>query len=288
MTQAGEQMDLLGDIRVEAVEYQDEAARVNIYYNLDDETPSDLIIDQSLPKRENTLELNEAFNGIWYNSNMVGQGIDLHIKNDRQVMYWYTFGMDSNMPPTFIYSDEEGNLYRTEFGYFDDPTVARNIHIGTYSIEALAPNRIVFDYDTTDYGRGSIMMKPILTNQDERSGILYPEGKEKSGFSVQFHNDTCVMYWYTYGQSRTNFMGGQIRNNQQWFLCQGERKEDGTYDLTIYNSPENVLFCERVYENELSDLEVLGTANYNPETNEFTYNLERYNKAGSYNLVRLL
>ena len=39
------------------------------------------------------VELSEKHSGAWYNARYNGQGIDLHVKDGRMALYWYTYNI---------------------------------------------------------------------------------------------------------------------------------------------------------------------------------------------------
>ena len=147
---------------------------------------------------------------------ITGQGVDVFTKDDRILVYWYTF--DRNGDRRWFWAtgvaDNLLTLFTTTDGTFDNPRKCKVVRAGTAQFKD-----DVFLYNSEQHGRGAIEPKPIVYSTDTRSGAYYQPDQAGSGLSIQYlPNDRASAYWFTYHDGK-----------QKWFTCQGH-----TYGMKMY------------------------------------------------------
>ena len=233
----GSRKGLESGVRIEYLEYANETAKVNfIFQDQYDIEENEIPVD--FPEKLLSTELSEDHNGLWYNDDFYGQGFDVQVRNNKLLVYWYTFN-EKNDSRRFYFGScdlaegtETFDLYTTDSGTFDDPTTAKAIKAGRGQLYFFDKNNGVFNYNTDEHGRGSVEITPIAFSQHDMSGVWYNPERNYEGFSIQFFDqlNSCTAFWYTYGPKTSS----SSISKQRWFMCNGSKVSDTEYDLTIY------------------------------------------------------
>lgn len=235
---------------IEYLEYKDEVARVNIIFENDSTRVVEQKIESGFPSRISHIELNESHSGHWYDPYFNGQGIDLHVKDDKFVLIWFTYNQQDTRrrfytaTGTLGEGPEEFEIRTTENerGGFDSPSKRIETVIGAGQIYFLNEGKGVFNFNTQEHGRGSITLTHLTNRTPEAldskySGIFYNKQRDGEGFSFQFlEGDICVLDWYTYGPK--NKSGGWGRpsdeiDTQRWYTGVGKKTSSNTYVFPI-------------------------------------------------------
>lgn len=265
--QVGGGKTLPNGARIEYLEYENECARVNVIFN-GEPAPADLPMPTGFPVPMDTVYVAPEHNGAWYDPNHNGEGFDFQIKEDKMVMYWYTYN-HRHKTRRFFYAQApitggtgpvEFDLFTTADGTWEDPTLAnREIPAGTAQLYFHDGNNGVFLYDSPSYGRGSIEIVPVaLSSGHPSNGSYYQPSRNGEGFTVQVFEqlNMCVAYWYSYGPAWYGSPTYRGNSKQRWYACVGSKNDDGTYDLELME-------CQNNYWMQLRDdpdVEYVGTA----------------------------
>ena len=268
----GETKILPSGTKVEYLEYSNETARVNIYYDEDDPSPEDLPMPNGFPEPFAHPLLDEGHNGAWYEKRFDGQGFDIHVKGDRCVLYWYTFDSKENLRYYMASGDiEDGqlvaDLYTTKGGLLSDPSQAEVVPVGTCRLYFYTKDAGVFNFNTTEHGRGSTQIVPVaLTTPATVVGSWYEPDNPKDGISVQQFGETTVVYFYTYSRYESH----ERDNTQQaWYIGQGPMD-----NMTLYRADNGKFQMDTDVH-----LKVVGSANIkiiDQNTVNFSYNIGEY------------
>jgi hypothetical protein len=284
---------------VKYLEYADETARVNIIYNSSDVTPQDIPMLTGFQVPMGTVTVEPKHSGSWFNRDNNGEGFDIHVKEDRTVLYWYTYNHKQTsrrfyyaVCPTTETGPIEFDILTTEDGTWEDPTLAESITVGKGELFFYDGNNGVFSYDLNDLGRGSIELVPVALSTDHPSnGSYYQPSRSGEGFTIQFydHLNLCVAYWYSYGPTVRGSYGGYSGNmKQRWYACVGAKNADGTYTLDVSEALDNVWMGLR----DEPGVNSVGSATVtivDDNNIKFDYgiNADRVSGTGTYNLTKL-
>ena len=246
----GSTMTLNGvDVDIEYLEYSNETARVNIILDHSAPKPTNIPIPTKLSESTGTLE--DKHSGAYFNRDFNGQGLDVHVKNGKALLYWYTFNEsdDRDNSRRFYYAYDtvenmmkETSLHTTEGGTWADPTKAESVEAGTCQL-SFAGGEAVFKWNTDSRGRGSTRMEKVFTaSNHENNGSYFQKARSGEGITLQLFDTldgrkACIAYWYSYGPApRGSIAGGNYRGNttQRWYYCMGFKDTDGTYELKVY------------------------------------------------------
>lgn len=240
----GDTKRLLNGVTIQYHEYINETARVSVLFNPTDPV-EDQVIDTEFPEHMKSVVLGNQHNGLWYDPDFDGQGFDVQIRDNRMSVIWYTYNEDETSRRYYIGSCdvgdgiEEFDMYTTEKGTFADPTTAQLIPAGKGQLYFFDDVSGVFNYNTPEFGRGSIEIQELARSQNPMNGLWYVPERNNEGFSIQFfdHLNTCTVYWYTYGKNPHSVSSINYKKNvtQRWFLCQGVKTGE-SYTMKIYET----------------------------------------------------
>jgi hypothetical protein len=218
-------------VTVNYADYGNEAASIQVWYPA--KPPGAAIpLPADLPTRLPGTEPHPMHSGLWYDKRYHGQGLDIQIKGNRVVGYWYTFNQkqgkygDSEQRWYFFegkVGDNSMPVFTTENGTFDNPTLRVVREIGHVQLSFTAHDRGIMIFNTTEHGNGCMYLDVI--DWGVIYGIWYDPARDGAGFTIQHPENApaspdVVVYWYTYDNT----------SEQVWYLCQGT--ED---NLTIYH-----------------------------------------------------
>lgn len=238
----GGSKQIKSSIKVTYHEYKNETARVSIIFG-DDPLPADIPMPEGFPKNIPSVVLEPKHSGAWFDPERNGQGFDIHIKEDRMVFYWYTFNYKQNSRRFYTATCsvgeglEEFDIYTTEDGTWIDPTLHTTKKVGRGQLYFFDDTHGVFNFDTEEHGRGSVEIVPVaLATDNLNNGSYYQKSRNGEGFTIQFFDDICVVYWYSYGPKMFGSAYGNYTGNmtQRWYVCSGTKDSEGTYNLTVY------------------------------------------------------
>jgi len=286
----------LGGYTVKYVEYKNETARLSITKS-GEEAPEAIEIPKGFPTKVPGTSTLPEHSGSWYNSRYVGQGFDIHIKEDLLVFYWYTFNEEDNSRRFYTASGvpgEEFDIYTTNNGTWEDPTKHEKIKVGIGEIYFFDKEHGVFNYMMEEFGRGSISMTPVtLSSNNVNNGSYFQPSRDGEGFTVQFfdHLDVCVAYWFSYGPKEPYSFGAKDWiQKQRWYVCSGTKNLDGTYNMKVYE----VLDGRWMWLREQEDLNatdvgdaIMTVVDDDHLKFDFSINAHRVSGAGSYDLQKL-
>jgi hypothetical protein len=208
---------------IEYIEYENETAR--LFVDLGDyvSTPPE-VINTELPIDFPTISAQH--NGLWYAPEFVGQGFDIQVKNGRITIMWYTFNM-KNVATRFYVA--AGSIHDQHLQLYTTDGEIRSV--GTIQASLQETTGIV-NFNTTEHGRGSVHVKALSLNQDQRSGLFTVLSRPGDGFSLQYVNDTAVMYWFTRGVEPIHVLRDGTILTQRWFLFYGPPENMDIYEVT--------------------------------------------------------
>lgn len=230
------------NFKIDYIGYDNETARVNIEFDGKPVT-NNLPINYGFPEHIVSQEIDERHYGIWADELFDGQGIEVHVRNGRLFVIWYTMSMSTSGGRRFYYGTcdlgegpENFELYTTTGGSFEQPESAKVVKAGEAQIFFYNENSGVFNFNTEEYGKGSLTLnKPVAKSSNPLNGLWIQDGaRPNEGFTIQIfdHLDFATCFWYTYGSKSRS--GGQ-----RWFMCSGPSSGKTTYDLTIYEVLDN-------------------------------------------------
>lgn len=187
-------------------------------------------------------DISAEHSGSWFDPLNKGQGLNLHIKNGRLMLYWYTFGVGDFARRFFFGVCDDINdghaefkMFSTEDGTWADPTLHKSVDAGTARLYFTGDYSGHFMFDTPDYGRGSFPIRQLTWAQGGFSGAWYQKDRNGEGASIDYTlvdgKDFATVYWFTYGPKVGNARGNQ---KQRWFTASGFKQSDGTYNLKVY------------------------------------------------------
>lgn len=236
----GDEVELTIGAKIKYLEYTDECARLAVYYNKNDPAPPHIEMPTGLsPATVFTPPEEILHNGLWFNGWFDGQGFDIHIRNGKLILYWYTFDQEDDGRRYYIGTADldgwrsqvpEFELYTTKGGTWEDPTKHESVLAGTAQVTFLEHHIALFKYYTEEHGHGSIELQMAAPSLAAASGVYYDPKRNGEGYSIQFfpENDSLVAYLYSYGP----------RGDQRWYWIHGFRKETTlgaeAYDLELY------------------------------------------------------
>lgn len=239
----GDTQVLTDGTKIEYLEYSDECARVNVYYNKNDERPEDIPMPTGFPATVAVIDPSEKHNGLWYNKDFVGEGFDVHIDDGQVTVYWYTYNQFDDSRRFYVGSCPltggplEFDLYTTTGGTWEDPTTRDTINVGRAQLYFIDDGNAVFNFHTTEHGRGSVEVIPAALSQHPSNGVYYDPARDGEGFSVQFFEELslCILYFYSYGPRQR----GKEIGDQRWYWCKGTKVSPDTYEIEIYEAEDN-------------------------------------------------
>jgi hypothetical protein len=288
----GEELSLPEGIKIQFLEYKDGSARVNIFYNETDHAPLNITIPDGFPVLP-SLRPQNKHSGLWYNSNHSGEGLDIHVKDNTLVCYWYTFDVHDTIQKFYfgkcdLNESEEFELYYTEYGSFNTPTDHQVKLAGKARFSLLDDDNAILDFNTTKHGRGAISLVPINKNNSTKSGIYYQDERLGEGFTVQFfdNDESVVALWFTYVVNNKNMFGITTKDAQRWYMLEGSKVNDSEYAFNMYTVVDR-MWMEFSTE---SDAELIGNGTMqivNTNTLEFTINTPWSEKYNPYRVKRL-
>jgi hypothetical protein len=241
----GQSKNLSNGTRVEYLEYANEMARVNIYYNPSDPKPEDIPMPVGFPPGPPSVSVGPEHTGAWYNPDFNGEGFDIQVRQNKLVLYWYTYNHKQKQR-RFYHANVplkdgpiEFDIMTTDLGTWTDPTKYQIAKAGTGQLYFLDGANGIFNFNLDELGRGSIEIVPVaLSTGNASDGIYYQPSRNGEGFTIEFFDqlNSCVAFWYSYGPKD----GTRPNSRQRWYICQGDKNDDGTYDLTVRETPDNM------------------------------------------------
>lgn len=204
-------------------------------FTVDGQEAPDPVIQTGFPKHVPGVSLEEWHSGLWYNPNMDGQGFDIHIKNGKLVLVWYTYDRDlptgGTFPPQRFYIAscntheglEEFDIVTTEGGTFSDPSQRVEKTIGKGQLYFFSDTQGVFLYDTEEHGYGAVEITNLVkTSDDSRNGFWWDSARAGEGLTFNMlDQNRCIGYLYTYDRPKTMYYGTVPRSTQRWYLFEG-------------------------------------------------------------------
>jgi hypothetical protein len=291
-----QRFDELG-LTVEIIDYDNEKYLLNFVFD-GDSTPTEKM-KKGFPKAISGVEVAEKHTGLWYDTRHPGQGLNLHVKNNRFTLCWYTFDYDSppyaNSPLRRFYigtgylnanGPEEFDIITTEKPYYgDNANKIIEKTIGRGRLYFIDEKNGVFDYNTSELGRGSIHLTPLLFSNNKNNGLWYNPNEKLTGFSINFYgknDENCVAYWYDYGRrwGGANGPAGtqkftDYNTVQRWYQCLGHKIKENEYKFKLQEIHQG--FFRNSYPIKPIDVGE-ATMKFLNEKIEFTYNLQSYYK----------
>jgi hypothetical protein len=282
---------IFNDVTIKYLEYNNETARIRIIYD-DEDNIKEIPITVGFPEKLDSVEISERHNGLWYDPLYNGQGFDLTVNNDKMNLMWYTYDDEGTNhrfymgTATLEEGIEEFELYYTKNGTPDAPQEATLVNGGKGQLYFIDDNHGVFNYITEEFGRGSIDIVPIATNQHEVSGLWYDPTRNREGYSIQVfpdRNNRCMLFWYTYaGNQRYN-------KRQMWFMAEGYLNNGKCEDMVVYQTTKGrFMYPSEVVMNQVG----VGTLSVNDDgTLAWEYNMTTdysINGTATRNLARLI
>lgn len=251
-------------------EYSNETARLDVVIN-DQPVQNTVKISDEFPKHISSVELGGKHAGVWADKLYDGQGLDIHIRNGRMLLMWYT--MNDSGHRRFFYGTcdlkngpEEFDIHTSTGGTFERPQMAKVQKVGRGQLYFYDDSHGVFNFNITEFGRGSMSLHPVAYSSDPRNGLWVNPDRDQEGFTIQIfdHVNIATCFWYTYGSSKNS--GGQ-----RWFMCSGGPSGDTTYDMKIYE----VLNTYGLHTSN-PDMSVVGSAKLDTSDGKmkFTYDID--------------
>jgi hypothetical protein len=286
--QPGDTKKLIDGTMIEYLEYANETARVNIYYNKNDPRPEDIPMPEGFPSVMSTAPPSSKYNGLWWNKDFDGEGFDIHIDDDAAVVYWFTYNQENTARRFYIGNCPlDGNtldfdIFTTENGTWGNPNQHESVLAGKGQLYFLDAEHAIFNYNTEEHGRGSVELTPLVMSPNHPSnGVYYQPSRNGEGVSIQFfsHLKSCVMYLYSYGPKKNN----KPNTEQRWYACHGTDNEDGTYDIKLYEAVDNTWMGFR----DAPNVNPVGTGKLtaiSPNALDFEYNIAADGVNGSVGL----
>ena len=245
----GDSKTLENGVVIEYVAYDvgQNMAAVNVIHPSNTKKPADIEIPQGFPLNSGTT-LTEEHSGPLFNRDFNGQGLDVHMRDGRILIHWFTFNINNDS--TRFYNaagslDDNRNgldLYTTEDGTREDPTKHSKMHAGRCQL-VLDDRGWLFHWNTPEHGRGSVRLERLLQpNSNPNNGSYYLKSREGEGLSVQFYDlpegkQGCAAWFYSYGPTpRGSLTKNPPTGNtkQRWYSLEGFEQPDGTFNLQIY------------------------------------------------------
>jgi hypothetical protein len=154
--------------------------------------------------------------GVYYNPNMRGQGIDLQATKAGPVLFWYTFDDDGNLDwyvsDPFGVGDTEARLY-TKSGLGGEPEYVGSVRLLTHQ------GRTFMDWYTDPHGRGSVELTRLTESQEGISGVWYNPKRDGEGFTFRQIGDRVVGWFYTFDEGA-----------REWYYFDGTRESLKVYE----------------------------------------------------------
>ena len=142
--------------------------------------------------------ITEAHSAVWRDPRFKYQGVDLHIRGDQAVGYWFTHGIDG------------GRTWRVLDGRLDDgvwhfdiiDTSGRQSRVeGSGRMWLKGPDRGRFEYRCESWGIGHLLVRRLTP---AREGGIHKTG-ELEGFSVSRIGSRLYAYRYHYNGDRPDW-----------------------------------------------------------------------------------
>lgn len=277
----GEESKRIPGVTVKHIEHKNEVSLVEVIYDNDKSVPNkEKIQDEKFPVPLAHTEVNQAHDGLWYNANMNGQGLDVHIKGGRMNIYWYTYqspvkGVGSNKAWFVAECDlkngpEVFDIFTVEDADFNNPSVGDINVIGKGQFYCLDNNNAVLSFLTKDHGRGSVNLTKLAASDSPNDGAWYNPNRNKEGFTLRFmdNGNRCVGFWYTFSTSNNNPFF-PIPASAIWYMLDGTKQEDGSYVLDCINTDGEYRFLK--YNMYDVDYEVIGQVTLTPKGDKFVF-----------------
>ena len=288
---------LPGGVVVEYLEYANETARVNIIFS-GDSKPDDIPMPVGFPAALPSVSIGPEHNGAWYDKDYTGEGLDLHVKDDKMVLYWYTYNVKQRSRRFYFAACSltdglnEFDIMTTEDGTWADPTLYTPKTVGKGQLYFFDGTRGVFNWNTDEHGRGSMEVTPVALSNHPSTGSYYQPSRDGEGFTIQFfdHLDSVTAFWYSYGpiERGTGYNNYKGNMKQRWYVCSGKKTDDGSYDLKVYEATDNMWMHLRdepnVHEVGTAKIVVNDVDNI---TFDYDINADNVTGKGTYELIRL-
>lgn len=276
----GEESTRIPGVTVKHLENKNEVALVEVIYDNDNSIPKpDTIKDERFPEPLAHVEVSEQHDGLWYNPKMNGQGFDIHIKNGRINIYWYTYvdtkvGLQGSKRWFVAECDltngpEVFDIFTVEDAEFTDPSAGSVYYIGKGQFYCFDENTGVFNYLTEEHGRGSIPLVKLATSNSPEDGAWYNPSREYEGFTFRFmeNGERCVGFWYTHSTSNNN-PHIPVPASRIWYSLEGRRQEDGSYLLDCMNTKSYEFLEYNLFDVEY---DVIGQVTLTPKGDKFVF-----------------
>ena len=275
----GQSRTLPNGVNIHYLEYANETARVNVLYP-GDSTPADIPMPAGFPEPFAMPQFTEAHQGAWFEPRLNGQGFDIHVKDGKALVYWYTYDNRGNCrwyiaTGNIVDNIMEAYVTTTRGGNFSNPASADVITIGKCQLYFYTKDRGVFNFSTEEHGRGSTEIQPVALAERPLpflSGSWFDPHNQGDGISTQFyHGNTMVGYFYTYKRSYNR------DTMQHWYYLQGTPD-----DMTIYNGVNGKFLSDSAFE-----LVPVGTGKITIDEDICTFTYDLGNATGVKNYRRL-
>jgi hypothetical protein len=294
----GSNRGLSNGVKLEYIDFENDAAKVNILFP---SSPITNVIERPItefPITLPTVSIADKHTGFWWNRFFVGQGFDLQIKNNRMLLYWYTFNQKEEGSLRYYFSTCDlidakigFDILTTDKGTFDNPKLANVKKIGRGQIYFFDTSRGVFNFNTEEHGRGSTEIFPLAITNSVRTGAYYNPELSGSGHTTHFidNDKKCVDLWYTYGPEKKTF-GAYIVTSQRWYISEGYKMDTvGDHGGDLYDMKISEIKGGNWLDVQKTEEIQIGTATLEFENNNqirWKYNLED-GKSGEDIIIRL-
>ena len=289
----GKESRVIPGVTVKHLKHENEVSLVEVIYDNDSSNPvPEVIQDEKFPEPENHSEVSEAHDGLWYNPKTNGQGFDIHIKNGRMNLYWYTYSEHGSLGDSLRWyiaecdlsnGPEVFDLYTVEDATFNDPSAGKVKQIGKGQFYCLDEKNGFFSFLTEVHGRGSFAVTKFADSNSSKDGSWYDPARNYEGFTFRFLDEgkRCIGFWYTHGLNNP-YLGPAGR---EWYLLDGERQSDGSYLLQALSTSNQYKFQEyNLYD---VDYKNAGQVKLTPDGDRFVFESDMKNRILKSKLQRI-
>ncbi len=201
--------------------------RVSINGGEPGEEPAPRAVEAALP-------LTEEHNLIWHDARFAFQGVDLHIRGDQAVGYWYTHEIDGGRTFRILDGHIRGGVW--EFDILDT-SGRQSRREGHGRMWLTSEGRGRLEYRCDSWGIGHFLMTPAAPRREDGGAF---ESGEAEGFSVSKWGDRMAAYRFHYDGDRstwTLYEGGDAltiykpESRFRWY--HGDAGESGTTEGSL-------------------------------------------------------
>lgn len=168
--------------------------------------------------------------GMWWNEELEGSGMDMHLSGDRMFLVWYTYEADGT-PVWYLAEQElEGDSWTAPLNRYtwDEATKeASPTEVGEVSVRFQGPTAATFEWQLGEES-GSYPIEPLLVSEGisayDRTGHWFPPGEPGYGITINTQGSVEFAVAYLYDD----------QGDPRWLWSQRTGEVPETLELVMF------------------------------------------------------